>query len=110
MKRNEVVIDGRLLQRGALRYTPAGTPAVDFVLEHSSMQMEAGGERRAQLRITAVALGDTAIEVTTLNANRTVRIAGFLAQRARNDRELVLHATAAEQAGESETIEKARSS
>ena len=104
MKHNEVVIDGRLMQLGALRYTPAGTPAVDFVLEHSSLQIEAGGERRAQCRITGVALGDTASKLTALNANRTVRITGFLAQRGRNEQQLVLHATAAEQAGESVTI------
>ncbi len=110
MKRNEVVIDGRLMQRGALRYTPAGTPAIDFVLEHSSLQTEAGGERRALCRITAVALGDTAIKLRALDSNRTVRITGFLAQRARGEHQLVLHATLAEQAGESESVEEARSS
>jgi primosomal replication protein N len=109
VKRNEVVIDGRLMQRGMLRYTPAGTPAIDFVLEHSSMQIEAGSERRAECRITAVALGDTAIKVKALQANRTVRITGFLARRGRDEQQLVLHATTAEQAGGNETIEQARS-
>jgi primosomal replication protein N len=109
VKRNEVVIDGRLMQRGALRYTPAGMPAIDFVLEHSSLQVEAGGERRAQCRITAVALGDTAVKVKALQANRTVRITGFLAQRGSGEQQVVLHATTAEQAGESGINDEARS-
>jgi primosomal replication protein N len=103
VKRNEVVIDGRLMQRGALRYTPAGTPAIDFVLEHSSLQSEAGSERRAQCKITAVALGDAAVKVRALSTNRTVRITGFLAQRGRSEQQVVLHATMAEQAGGNET-------
>ena len=45
MKRNEVVIDGRLLKRSALRYTPAGIPVVDLLLGHISNQIEAGGRR-----------------------------------------------------------------
>ena len=96
MKRNEVVIDGQLLRRGALRYTPAGTPAVDLLIGHRSLQSEAGGERKVQCEIEAVALGDMAVKLGTLKLNRPLQVSGFLAQRGVNDRKLVLHVVGAE--------------
>ena len=91
MKRNEVVIDGRLLKRSALRYTPAGIPVVDLVLGHSSNQIEAGGRREARCEIEAVAIGDMALELSVQKLNRPLQISGFLAQRSVNNRKLVLH-------------------
>jgi primosomal replication protein N len=92
-----------------LRYTPAGIPAIDFVLEHSSVQVEAGSERRVRCTIQAVALGEVAGAVKALPAARAVRITGFLAQRAHGDPQVVLHATAAEQAQPNSTDSEARS-
>ncbi len=108
MGRNEVVLDGRLLKRGALRYTPAGVPAIDFVVEHSSLQLEAGVERRVTCRIAAVAIGETAAGIDTWKTNRMIRVTGFLTHRSMNDRQLVLHATAAEQVMENEADTRAR--
>ena len=42
---NRVELSGRLLELGALRYTPAGVAAVEFRLGHESEQDEAGGKR-----------------------------------------------------------------
>ncbi len=95
MKRNEAVIDGRLLKRGALRYTPTGTPAVDAVIGHSSMQNEAGRQRAVRCEIEAVALGDTAVKLSTLKLNRPLQVGGFLARRSVSDRRLVLHIVSA---------------
>lgn len=95
MKRNEVVIDGRLLKRSALRYTPAGIPAVDALIGHSSMQNEAGSQRAARCEIEAVALGDAAVELNTLKLNRPLQVGGFLARRSVSDRRLVLHIVSA---------------
>ena len=91
MKRNEVVIDGRLLKRSVLRYTPAGTPAVDLLIGHSSIQSEAGSRREARCEIEAVALGDMALKLSTEKLNRSLQIGGFLAQRSLGNRRLVLH-------------------
>jgi len=96
VKRNEVVIDGRLLKRSALRYTPAGTPAVDALIGHSSMQNEAGSQCAARCEIEAVALGDAAVKLSTLKLNRPLQISGFLAQRSIGNRKLVLHVADAE--------------
>ena len=91
MKRNEVAIDGRLLKRSVLRYTPAGTPAVDLVIGHSSIQSEAGNQREVRCEIEAVALGDMALKLSTAKLNRSLQIGGFLAQRSLGNRQLVLH-------------------
>ena len=91
MKRNEVVLDGRLLKRSALRYTPAGTPAVDLLIGHRSLQSEAGSERAVRCEIEAVALGDMAVKLSTLKLNQPLQVSGFLAQRSIGNRKLVLH-------------------
>ena len=91
MKRNEVVIDGRLLKRSALRYTPAGTPAVDFLIGHSSVQSEAGLRREARCEIEAVALGEMAVRLSKAKLERSLQVSGFLAQRSLGNRRLVLH-------------------
>lgn len=91
MKRNEVAIDGRLLKRSALRYTPAGTPAVDLLIGHSSIQSEAGSRREARCEIEAVALGEMAVRISTAKLNRSLQVSGFLARRSLSNRRLVLH-------------------
>ena len=91
MKRNEVVIDGRLLKRSVLRYTPAGTPAVDLLIGHSSIQSEAGSRREVRCEIDAVALGDMALKLSAAKLNRSLQIGGFLARHSLGNRKLVLH-------------------
>jgi primosomal replication protein N len=91
VKRNEVVIDGRLLKRSVLRYTPSGTPAVDLLIGHSSIQSEAGSRREARCEIEAVALGDMALKLSTSKLNRPLQISGFLTQSSIGNRKLVLH-------------------
>jgi len=91
VKRNEVVIDGRLLKRSPLRYTPAGIPVVDLVLGHKSNQIEAGGQREARCEIEAVAVGDLALKLSVQKLNRPLQLSGFLAQHSVNNRKLVLH-------------------
>ena len=85
------MIDGRLLKRSVLRYTPAGTPAVDLVIGHRSIQGEAGIRREARCEIEAVALGDMAVKLGTAKLNRPLQLSGFLAQRGVGNRRLMLH-------------------
>ena len=91
MKRNEVAIGGRLLKRSALRYTPAGTPAIDLLIGHSSIQSEAGSRREARCEIEAVALGEMAVRLSTAKLNPSLQVSGFLARRSLGNRKLVLH-------------------
>ena len=89
--RNQVVIDGRLLRRNVLRYTPAGTPAIDILIGHTSIQTEAGSPRKTRCEIEAIAIGDTAVRVSAVKLNQRLQISGFLAQRSVSNSKLVLH-------------------
>ena len=55
-----MLLDATLAERGDLRYTPAGVPALDCVLMHASVQAEAGGDRRVDCELAAVAFGEPA--------------------------------------------------
>ena len=96
MKCNRVALDARLLKRGALRYTPAGIPAIDLLFGHQSIQIEAGVRRDARCEVEAVAIGDLAVKLSTEKFNQPLRISGFLTQHSVKDRKLVLHVMGAE--------------
>jgi len=91
VQRNEVVIEGRLLKRGVLRYTPVGTPAIDVLIGHKSTQIEAGCPREVRLEVHATAIGDMAVMLETAKRSQSLRISGFLAQRGVGDSRLNLH-------------------
>ncbi len=91
MNRNQIVIDGRLSKLSALRHTPAGTPAIDLMIVHNSVQREAGRPRQVQCELEAVALGEAAVSASKLKRNQELRVSGFLARRSAGDRQLVLH-------------------
>jgi primosomal replication protein N len=97
--RNEAVIDGRLLKRSALRYTPAGIPVVDFVLAHGSVQNEAGARRKVQCDVDAVAIGELAVKIGGMKVNQPLQVTGFLARNSVGNSKLTLHATRLEPAG-----------
>jgi primosomal replication protein N len=94
---NRLVLAARLVERGALRYTPAGLPALDFELKHESELSEDGQPRKVSLQIRSVAIGGITHSVTALELGSAGDFAGFLAA-ARNGRGLVFHVTAIEPA------------
>ena len=89
---NKVRIDGCLLEREPIRYTPAGIPAINAVLAHQSQQLEAGSERKTEFEIPLIALGDLARQFDRLKPGALIRAQGFLAAYSiKRRRELVLH-------------------
>jgi len=89
--RNRLAIDATLASRDALRHTPAGVPAIDAVLMHRSEQREAGGSRRVECEIAAVAFGGIAETIAKLPVGTPVRCEGFIARRWRTGLTLALH-------------------
>jgi len=94
---NRLVLAARLVERGALRYTPAGLPALDFELKHESELSEDGQPRKVSMQIRSVAIGGITRSLTALELGSAGNFAGFLAA-ARNGRGLVFHVTALEPA------------
>ncbi|MGY4829333.1 primosomal replication protein N [Sphaerotilaceae bacterium SBD11-9] len=89
---NRVVLSAQMVERGAMRYTPAGLPACDFGLKHESQVTEAGQTRKVSMEMRAVAIGEIATRLARLEIGVAGTFAGFLTNQ-RNGRGTVLHVT-----------------
>jgi primosomal replication protein N len=92
---NRLILSATLAERGAVRYTPAGLPALDLVLKHQSEVSEDGQARKLSMDIKALAIGGITRQVGALALGTAGNFAGFLAS-ARNGRGIVFHVTALE--------------
>ena len=89
---NRLVLTAQLVERGALRYTPAGLPALDLSLKHESQVSQDGLARQVWFEIRARAIGDITQRVAGLELGSMHGFAGFLGS-ARNGRGVVFHVT-----------------
>jgi len=87
---NQTVLSARIAEAAALRYTPAGLPAIDLRLEHESETLEAGGKRQVKVEIRAVAFGADAETLARQAIGSGFRFTGFLAAP-RHGKHPVLH-------------------
>ncbi len=74
----------------ALRYTPAGVPAVDLELSHQSTQSEAGQARLTTFGLRAIAFGMVAEQLVKLPLGQDLHLRGFLAA-GKNGKGLIFH-------------------
>jgi primosomal replication protein N len=88
---NQVELCGDVIEREALRFTPAGIPILALRMSHESTQMEAGLERQLKFEIDAMAAGETARRMDALRPGQRVRVHGFIATRGRLSTRIVLH-------------------
>jgi primosomal replication protein N len=87
---NHVVLNACVVEASALRYTPAGLPAIDIRLEHESEVQEAGQKRQVKASVKAVALGALAERIAQLALGSLWKFSGFLASP-RNSKNVVFH-------------------
>lgn len=78
------------MQVQSLRYTPAGIPAINIVLEHESQQVELDTPRLVKLQLRAVAFGAQAEILARQGLDSVCEFHGFLAN-ARNGKGVVFH-------------------
>jgi primosomal replication protein N len=90
---NQVAITGELIERSALRYTPAAVAVLDLKLLHCENVDQAGSSRSIQFEISVVAMGDLALMWQSIPLGQIVKVQGFLAAARQNSPRLVLHAT-----------------
>jgi len=76
---NHTELSAYIVERGALRLTPAGLPALDLKLTHESVVVEAGAERRVQAQVKAKAIGAVAERLDRQVVGSLWRFTGFLA-------------------------------
>ncbi len=89
---NRFVLAATLVERAALRYTPAGLPALDLSLKHESEVSEDHKPRKVSMEMKAVAIGEITQLLTPLALGAGGLFAGFLTST-RNGRGLLFHIT-----------------
>ena len=89
---NRLVLTAQLVERGAVRYTPAGLPALDLSLKHESEVSQDGQPRKVSMEIKARAIGAITRGLLGLEIGSTHGFAGFLGSQ-RNGRGIVFHVT-----------------
>jgi primosomal replication protein N len=76
---NQLLLTACVAELGALRYTPAGLPAIDLRLEHESTVTEAAQPRQVKAAIKAVAFGAVAERLAKQALGSLWLFRGFLA-------------------------------
>ena len=84
-------MQGALIHKETLRYTPAGIPLLSLTLQHASEQLEAGLMRKVECEVNAVAMGELALKTQNMEPGTPVDVSGFLARRSLRSTQLVLH-------------------
>ena len=82
-----------MVERGGLRYTPAGVEVLDLRLTHASTQRIGSHAQHIELDLQGVAFADMARKLQHVQAGQTLRLAGFLMPNRRGSRTLKLNIT-----------------
>ena len=80
----------QIVERAALRFTPAGLPALDMSLRHESEVAQLGTARKVSFEIRARAVGNVTEELVAAELGVEHGFEGFLGA-ARNGRGIVFH-------------------
>jgi primosomal replication protein N len=78
VRANTLVLSACIAEAQALRYTPAGLPALNIRLEHESLIQDAGQARQVKAAIKAVAFGTVAERLVKQQVGSVWRFTGFL--------------------------------
>jgi primosomal replication protein N len=87
---NQLALSAVVVQVQSLRYTPAGIPALNLVLEHESQVTELDTTRLVKLQLRAVAFGAMAETLSRQGLVSDCSFQGFLAN-SRNGKGVVFH-------------------
>lgn len=90
---NQFFLTASLVERETLRYTPAGIPVVNCILQHAGEVIEANTPRQIEFLIAAVAMGVMGQELDRMALGTVMEWQGFMARRHRNSKALVFHIT-----------------
>ncbi|MFZ6658838.1 primosomal replication protein N [Undibacterium sp. TJN19] len=88
---NQLKLVARIVEKTALRYTPAGIPIASATLIHSSSNTEANTVRQVEFEISAIAAGEISQRFNEIELDVAREFTGFLARKNRNSKSLVFH-------------------
>jgi len=86
---NAVVLTACIAEAHALRYTPAGIPALQLVLEHQSEVQDTQGKRQVKMVLKAVAFGALAERLVSQAVGSNWTFQGYLSN-SRGGKSIVL--------------------
>jgi primosomal replication protein N len=92
---NRLVLSATLVERAAMRYTPAGLPALDLQLQHASIASEDGQPRKVSFEMKAVAIGAVTQQLAPLALGSALELGGFITST-RNGKGVLFHITQVE--------------
>ncbi len=84
------MLTAQIVERAALRFTPAGLPALDVSLKHESESVQLGAQRKTAFEIRARAVGTATERVMAAELGVDHEFEGFLGAQ-RNGRGIVFH-------------------
>ena len=87
---NRLVISGALIQVDPVRYSPAGVPIAEAVIQHRSSQSLAMQARQVECELTIQASGPLAGQLAQLATGTQIKLEGALNRRSVNSRQLIL--------------------
>ncbi|MHB1053275.1 MAG: primosomal replication protein N [Thiobacillus sp.] len=87
---NRLVISGALIQVDPVRYSPAGVPIAEAVIQHRSSQTVATQARQVECELTIQASGLLAQQLAQLATGTQVKLEGALNRRSVKSRQLIL--------------------
>ena len=88
---NSTVLDGKIVSRDTLRFTPGGVATLNLILNHQSTQSENGHEVAVEVEMNAVAFGDLAKRMDSVKVGDAVSVKGFLSRKSRYRQFPILH-------------------
>jgi primosomal replication protein N len=83
----------KLVERSALRFTPAGLAVTEARLMHSGISIEAGSERQLDFEFIAIAVGGIAETLGKTVLGTELELDGFLAPTSKRGQRLRIHIT-----------------
>ncbi|MEO6895522.1 MAG: primosomal replication protein N [Caldimonas sp.] len=84
------MLTARIVERAALRFTPAGLPAIDVSLKHESEPLQLGVVRKIAFEVRARAVGAITDKIMAAELGTDHEFEGFLGAQ-RNGRGIVFH-------------------
>jgi len=88
---NLVRMRATLVERAALRYTPAGIPVAEAQMVHQSQVEEAGSTRTLDFAFGVIAIGHVATRLAAEGLGSELALSGFLSPRSRRSTRLQVH-------------------
>jgi len=88
---NHLRFQGWVVSVNPLRYSPAGVAVCEIVLQHDSTVQQASLPRQLSFEVDAIAMGDTAVLLSSLEIGQFIDIHGFIAPLRKSSSRLILH-------------------